>query len=177
MNSRERILIFHCSAAIARSLANVLTALTSKKAVWRWTDREQLAFDTIKQRLADATALRIPDHRKPYVVATDASIYGLGGVLMQRGATGLYPIAFYSKQTSREQKKWSQYKLELKAIQICYKKWRHYPDSLPSIWYFTRHLHTLSLALNSNLSHLMTKASRSLLLNSQPSTSHFDIMS
>ena len=145
--------------------------------MWRWTDCKQLAFDTIKQRLADATALWIPDHWKPYVVATDASIYGLGGVLMQRGATGLYPIAFYSKQTSREQKKWSQYKLELKAIQICYKKWRQYLNSLPSICYFTRHLHTLSLALNSNLSHLMTKASRSLLLNSQPSTSHFDIMS
>ena len=83
------------------NFASVLTALTSKKAAWQWTEREQMAFDMIKALLANATALRIPDHRKPYVVATDASIYGLGGVLMQRETTGLYFIAFYSKQISR----------------------------------------------------------------------------
>ena len=122
--------------------ARVLTKLTSKTATWQWTDVEQHAFDEIKQRLVNATALMIPDATKPYVVATDASIYGIGGVLMQRSDAGdLRPVAFYSRQTSETESRWSQYELELKAIHACYKKWRHYLDGTRSIC-FTDH-HTL----------------------------------
>jgi hypothetical protein len=89
-----------------------LTALTSSKAVWRWTDVEQTAFDTILRIMAREVLLSYPDFSKPFEIHTDASKYQMGAVLHQDNK----PIAFYSKKLNSSQQKYTTTEQELLAI-------------------------------------------------------------
>ncbi|GBN27160.1 hypothetical protein AVEN_221805-1, partial [Araneus ventricosus] len=60
---------------VARPLSN----LTKMNIVWKWSEQEQEAFQTLKQRLATPPELR----PKPFIIRTDASGYALGAVLLQ----------------------------------------------------------------------------------------------
>ena len=71
-----------------------LTALTSIKVKWKWTDLEQNAFDTMKRIMARETILAYPNFDKPFEIHTDASAYQLGAIISQDGK----PIAFYSRK-------------------------------------------------------------------------------
>jgi hypothetical protein len=69
-----------------------LTKLTSTKNLWKWTDEQQNAFDTMKKIMARETILAYPNFEIPFEVHTDASAFQLGAVISQNGK----PIAFYS---------------------------------------------------------------------------------
>ncbi|GBL89308.1 Transposon Ty3-I Gag-Pol polyprotein [Araneus ventricosus] len=64
---------------IARPLSN----LTKKNIVWKWSEQEQQAFQTLKQRLVTPPVLRQVDPTKPFIILTDTSGYALGAVLLQ----------------------------------------------------------------------------------------------
>ena len=130
------------------SLANfgaVLSALTAKGVAWQWGDKEQFAFEEIKKRLTNAVARSLPDLTQPFVVCTDASIYGLGGVLLQVQNGQLKPIEFYSRQTTSVEggrngsAGYSQYELELLGIVECVKHWRHFLDGARTVLYTDHH--------------------------------------
>ena len=70
-----------------------LTALTSVKVPWKWTDVEQNAFMTMKKIMAREVVLAYPNFDKPFEIHTDASAYQLGSVISQDRK----PIAFYSR--------------------------------------------------------------------------------
>lgn len=55
---------------------------------WEWGPAQQEAFAALKQALSEATVLAYPDFRKPFVLHTDASAYGLGAVLSPRDEEG-----------------------------------------------------------------------------------------
>jgi hypothetical protein len=59
--------------------------------------RQQQAFDTICERLASAPVLALPDlGNQNFVVRTDASIYGLGGVCLQKQKDDReQPVGYY----------------------------------------------------------------------------------
>ncbi len=50
-----------------------LSALTSSKAKWNWTEECQKSFDQIKAMIARETLLTYPDFNKPFEIHTDAS--------------------------------------------------------------------------------------------------------
>ncbi|GKE37527.1 putative reverse transcriptase domain-containing protein [Tanacetum coccineum] len=50
-----------------------------------WGDEQEMAFQTLKDKLCNAPVLAFPDGREDFVVYCDASCQGLGCVLMQRG--------------------------------------------------------------------------------------------
>jgi hypothetical protein len=60
-----------------------LTRLLRKDVSWEWGSEQQRAFDAIKVELCSGPLLCYPDFGKSFVLATDASIVGLGAVLMQ----------------------------------------------------------------------------------------------
>lgn len=160
------------SIAQLASFGAVLTRLTSKSVEWLWTAREQAAFDEIKRRLATATARAMPDFSKTFVVATDASVYGLGGVIMQANDKGiLCPLAFYSRQTTKTEAAWSQYELELKALSLCYKHWRHYLDGVRSICYTDSH----TLVTGRIFEHSSTHQHNPKVLRMIQGLLHFDV--
>ncbi|GJT46534.1 putative reverse transcriptase domain-containing protein [Tanacetum coccineum] len=49
-----------------------------------WSEEQELAFQTLKDKLCNAHVLALPDRPKDFVVYCDASWIGLGYVLMQR---------------------------------------------------------------------------------------------
>ncbi|GKF41531.1 putative reverse transcriptase domain-containing protein [Tanacetum coccineum] len=61
-----------------------MTKLTQKGIKFDWGEKEENAFQLIKQKLCSAPILALPEGSKDFVVYCDASHKGLGAVLMQR---------------------------------------------------------------------------------------------
>nr|GEX58999.1 reverse transcriptase domain-containing protein [Tanacetum cinerariifolium] len=64
-----------------------MTKLTQKKVKFDWGDKEEAIFQLIKQKLYSAPILALPEGSENFIVYYDASIKGLGVVLMQRERT------------------------------------------------------------------------------------------
>nr|GFB82742.1 putative reverse transcriptase domain-containing protein [Tanacetum cinerariifolium] len=61
-----------------------MTKLTQKKVKFKWGDKQETAFQLLKQKLCGAPILALPKGSEDFIVYCDASIKGLGVVLMQR---------------------------------------------------------------------------------------------
>eukprot|EP00917_Polyrhabdina_sp_WS-2016_P001670 GHVP01003448.1.p1 GENE.GHVP01003448.1~~GHVP01003448.1.p1 ORF type:complete len:224 (+),score=30.51 GHVP01003448.1:352-1023(+) len=66
------------------------------------------------------------DGLKPMILTTDASGTGLGAVLSQANEDGEVPIAFISKALTDNQKKWSTWQREAKAVVWAITSLKHY---------------------------------------------------
>nr|GFA92268.1 putative reverse transcriptase domain-containing protein [Tanacetum cinerariifolium] len=64
-----------------------MTKLTQKKVKFEWGDKQEAAFQLLKQRLCSAPILTLLEESEDFIVYCDASIKGLGAVLMQREKT------------------------------------------------------------------------------------------
>nr|GFC33673.1 retrotransposon protein, putative, Ty3-gypsy subclass [Tanacetum cinerariifolium] len=65
-------------------IAKPMTKLTRKKVMFDWGDKQEAAFQLLKQKLCSAPILALPEGAKDFVAYCDASHKGLGTVLMQR---------------------------------------------------------------------------------------------
>ncbi|GJW06754.1 putative reverse transcriptase domain-containing protein [Tanacetum coccineum] len=61
-----------------------MTKLTEKKVKFVWGDKQEAAFQLLKQKLCSAPILALPEGSEDFIVYFDALIKGLGDVLMQR---------------------------------------------------------------------------------------------
>nr|GFC66880.1 putative reverse transcriptase domain-containing protein [Tanacetum cinerariifolium] len=61
-----------------------MTKLTQKKVKFEWGDKKEAAFQLLKQKLCSAPILALPEGNEDFSIYCDASIKGLGTVLMQR---------------------------------------------------------------------------------------------
>ncbi|GJU50585.1 putative reverse transcriptase domain-containing protein [Tanacetum coccineum] len=66
-------------------IAKPLTLLTQKNKTYVWGDKQDEAFQILKEKLCNAPVLAFPDGPDDFVVYCDASKQGFGCVLMQRG--------------------------------------------------------------------------------------------
>ncbi|GJS44216.1 putative reverse transcriptase domain-containing protein [Tanacetum coccineum] len=94
-------------------------------------EKEEEAFQTLKNNLCDAPILLLPDKIEDFVVYCDASNQGLGCVLMQRGKV----IAYASRQLKIHEKNYTTHDLELGAVVFALKTWRHYLYGTKSVIY------------------------------------------
>ncbi|KAJ9507426.1 hypothetical protein QJQ45_006396 [Haematococcus lacustris] len=84
----------HNFSTIAAPLTN-LTGPKKDSFPWKaWPQAELDAFNALKQAISNVPMLKLPDHSKPFQVHCDASLEGIGAVLMQDG----YPLAYYSRK-------------------------------------------------------------------------------
>ena len=67
-----------------------MTNLTKKDRPFVWTEQCEAAFQELKTLLTTAPVLVLPDSSQPFEVYTDASLMGLGCVLMQNGRVIAY---------------------------------------------------------------------------------------
>ncbi|GJR83055.1 putative reverse transcriptase domain-containing protein [Tanacetum coccineum] len=103
-------------------IAKPMTKLTQKKIKFEWSDKAEAAFQLIKQKLCSAPILALPEGNEDFIAYCDASIKGLGAVLMQREKV----IAYASRQLKIHEKNYTTHDLELGAVVFALKIWRHY---------------------------------------------------
>ncbi|KAL0411738.1 UNVERIFIED_CONTAM: Transposon Ty3-I Gag-Pol polyprotein [Sesamum latifolium] len=103
-------------------IAKPLTNLLKKNAPFNWNDRCAQSFEELKKRLTSAPILALPSGDGGYVVYTDASRQGFGCVLMQHGKV----IAYASRQLRPHEMNYPTHDLELAAMYMHLKIWRHY---------------------------------------------------
>nr|GFB30399.1 putative reverse transcriptase domain-containing protein [Tanacetum cinerariifolium] len=61
-----------------------MTKLTQKKIKFEWGDKQEAAFQLLKEKLCSVPILALPEGSEEFIVYCDASNKGLGAVLMQR---------------------------------------------------------------------------------------------
>ncbi|GKB67286.1 putative reverse transcriptase domain-containing protein [Tanacetum coccineum] len=89
-------------------IAKSMTKLTQKGIKFGWGEKEENAFQLIKQKLCSASILALPEGSEDFVVYCDASHKGLGVVLMQREMV----IAYASRQLKVYEKNYTTHDLE-----------------------------------------------------------------
>ena len=77
-----------------------------------WTPQCEDSFQELKRRLTTAPVLILPKPSEPFTVYCDASLMGLGGVLMQNGQV----VAYASRQLKVHERNYPTHDLELAAV-------------------------------------------------------------
>ncbi len=109
-------------------LAAPLTALTSTKMTFRWSNAAEAAFTKLRGRFVSAPILRAPDPTRQFVVEVDASEVGVGAVLSQRATSDdkVHPCAFFSHRLSPVERNYDIGNRELLAVKLALEEWRHW---------------------------------------------------
>nr|GEW64127.1 reverse transcriptase domain-containing protein [Tanacetum cinerariifolium] len=95
-------------------IAKTMTKLTQKKIKFEWGEKQEAAFQLLKQKLCSAPILALPEGSEDFIVYCDASNKGLGTVLMQREKV----ISYASRQLKIHEKKYTTHNLELGAVVV-----------------------------------------------------------
>ncbi|GJX69510.1 retrotransposon protein, putative, ty3-gypsy subclass [Tanacetum coccineum] len=93
-------------------IAKSMTKLTHKGVQFNWGDKQEAAFQLLKQKLCSAPILALPEGNKDFVVYCDASHKGSGVVLMQREKV----ISYASRQFEIHEKNYTTHDLELGSV-------------------------------------------------------------
>ncbi|GJQ89816.1 putative reverse transcriptase domain-containing protein [Tanacetum coccineum] len=93
-------------------IAKPMTKLTQKKVKFEWGDKQEAAFQLLKQKLCSAPILALPEGSEDFIAYCDASKKGLGAVLMQREKV----ISYASRQLKIHEKNYTTHDLELGAV-------------------------------------------------------------
>nr|GEZ38818.1 reverse transcriptase domain-containing protein [Tanacetum cinerariifolium] len=103
-------------------IAKTMTKLTQKGVKFDWGEKQEAAFQLLKQKLCSALILALPEGSEDFVVYYNPSHKGLGAILMQREKV----IAYASRQLKIHEKNYTTHDLELRSMVFALKIWRHY---------------------------------------------------
>ena len=100
------------------TLTSPLSDLTKKNCsnLVQWGDRQEEAFEKLKQLLYQAPILKLPDINLPYIIQTDASNTGIGAVLLQEHNGIKHPICYISRKLLQREKNYSVSERECLAV-------------------------------------------------------------
>lgn len=115
------------------TIAKPLTVLTRSDVTWRWDQEQDSAFQTLKEKLVERPVLALYNPKYLTEVHCDASKLGVGGILLQRPdeRSPLKAVAYYSKQTAKEEEYLHSYELETLAVVLSLRKFRTYLIGIP----------------------------------------------
>ena len=109
-------------AMVARPLHN----LVKKDKKWEWAEKEEKAFQELKEQFTKKLVLVAPDIDKKMRMEVDASDYVMGGVLSMECKDGLWkPVAFLSKLLNEMKRNYEIHDKEMLAIVRGLEAWRH----------------------------------------------------
>jgi len=105
-----------------------LCKLLRKGIKYKWNQEHQGTFETLKSLLINAPILKFPQFDKEFIIRTDASYDGIGGVLLQKDDETQIemPIHFISRSLSKAEKNYSITDLEGTALFYCITKLKSY---------------------------------------------------
>ena len=108
-------------------ISEPLVYLTKKNVRFEWTDKQQHAFDALKQALVSDHVMAHPQTDQPYLLYTDACDYAIGAILCQKDEVGVErPVVYLSKQLSDTQRRWATIEKEAYAVVYALKQLRPY---------------------------------------------------
>jgi len=99
-----------------------LTELLKDDVDWTWTGVHQQAVDHIKNVVSITPVLRFFDPSIPAIIQTDASLTGLGAVLLQNDQ----PVSYVSRALTDAETRYAQIEKKLLAIVFAVEKFEHY---------------------------------------------------
>jgi hypothetical protein len=100
----------------SRIVEPLLTRLRGKDVKWCWEAEQQQAFEKVKSILTTRPVLAIFNPQLPTELHTDASALELGAILLQEHDGKQRVVAYYSKQTTVDQRQYHSYELETMAV-------------------------------------------------------------
>jgi hypothetical protein len=143
------------------SLAAPMTELSKKGIKWgasTWTQQCQGAFEGIKHALTNAPCLVLPDLNKGgYDLIADASLTGIGAVLLQEG----HPVAYESRRLTEAQYRWTTTEQEMWAVVHALRGWRCYLEGA-QFTVITDHNPLIYLKTQKNLSRKQARWSEGM---------------
>jgi hypothetical protein len=107
-------------------IAKPMLTLLKKDEPFNWDNKQQQAFDRLKDMLIKAPILTYPDFDKSFVIYTDASGIGLGAVLSQIKEGKEHVIAYASRSLNPAEKNYSVTDQECLAVVWSIKHFQHY---------------------------------------------------
>ena len=100
-------------------LLEPLVALTQKGVTFSWTDRQQVAFDTLKSCLLNAPILGFPTEDGRFILDMDASRFAMGGVFIQLQEDREVVIAYASQSLRMSQRRYCTTRRDMLAVVMC----------------------------------------------------------
>jgi hypothetical protein len=101
-------------------MSKPLTALTKNQIPFVWGGgggEEEASFQNLVQRLGERPVLALYNPEAPTELHTDASMHGVGGILLQyQSDETLHPICYYNRQTTKAEQNYHSYELETLAV-------------------------------------------------------------
>ena len=123
------------------NIAQPLINLTKKNVPWTWDTPHNKAFSTLKSLFLSQPTLQLPNPSRPFALATDASKFASGAILLQTDSNGdWHPCSYLSQLFSPAERNYDIYDRELLAIIRALKTWCHYLHGSPfPVRVFTDH--------------------------------------
>ncbi|GKA10598.1 putative reverse transcriptase domain-containing protein [Tanacetum coccineum] len=103
-------------------IAKPMTKLTQKKVKFDWGDKAKIAFQLIEQKLCSVSIPALPEGSEDFIAYYDASIKGLGAVLMQREKIWRHYL-YGTKCTMFTDHKSLQHILDQKELNMRQRRW------------------------------------------------------
>ena len=108
-------------------IARPLYEMTRKENKWSWGERQQKAFEELKERFTTEPVLVAPDLDKKMRVEADASDFTTEGVLLMKCEDEKWrPVAYISKSLNEAERNYEIHDKEMLAIIWCLEAWRHF---------------------------------------------------
>jgi hypothetical protein len=98
----------------------------NKKLKFELPEEARTAFHQLKHILTTDLILNLPDDNMPFKLQTDASMHGIGAVLLQITPNGDRPLAYMSRKLTKAQINWPTIEQECYAIVQAVDKWDKY---------------------------------------------------
>ena len=108
-------------------IARLLHKMTRKENKWSWGEKQQKAFEKLKERFTTEPVLVTPDLDKEMRVEADVSDFATGEVLsMKCEDEKQRPVVYISKSLNEAERNYKIYDKEMLAIIWCLETWKHF---------------------------------------------------
>lgn len=109
-------------------VARPLTDLLKKNVKWKWGEKQQSAFQHLKELLTTPLKLKQADETQPYILNTNASEYAIGRVLLQETDDEEHPVECASRLLIPAERPYCTTEREALAVVYCLSKFRGYVE-------------------------------------------------
>ena len=116
-------------------IAEPLRNLTKENVTYIWSDYHDKSFKNLKEIITNSPCLQYYDVEEEVSIETDASDYGLGAVITQKG----HPIAYASRTLSQTERRYSQIEKECLALVFGCQRFDQYLFGRNQITAYTDH--------------------------------------